>query len=163
MPAHSTEKPLRTVVIGYGNPLRGDDGVGQRAAVAVAAWGLPNVRALAVHQLTPELADTLANAQQVIFVDAGLEAADGTLRVSRIEPTRWPTSLGHVSDPGQLLALTEALYGGCPSAWSVIVPASSCAVGAPLTSLAEQGLAEALRQIAVLVNGVPDEMLSELR
>src|SRR5262245_1795360 len=58
------------VVIGYGNDLRGDDAVGLRAAQAVAAWDMPGVCGLAVHQLTPELAEILAGAALAIFVDA---------------------------------------------------------------------------------------------
>jgi hydrogenase maturation protease len=43
------------LVIGYGNELRSDDGVGPRVARAVAEWRLPGVEAIAVHQLTLEL------------------------------------------------------------------------------------------------------------
>src|SRR5262245_30725916 len=56
------------VVVGYGNELRGDDAVGPRVAQAVAAWDLPGVCGLAIHQLTPELAEILAAAARAIFV-----------------------------------------------------------------------------------------------
>ena len=32
------------IVIGYGNDLRSDDGIGPRVANEVEAWGLPNVK-----------------------------------------------------------------------------------------------------------------------
>ena len=38
-----------TLIIGYGNTLRSDDGVGPRLAQTVADWRLPGVRSLALH------------------------------------------------------------------------------------------------------------------
>lgn len=58
------------LIIGYGNELRSDDGVGQRVSDTVATWKLPNVRALSVFQLTPELTENLATVNVAIFVDA---------------------------------------------------------------------------------------------
>lgn len=60
------------LVIGYGNELRGDDGVGPKVAEAVEAWKLAGVSVLALRQLTPELAADLAVVRRVIFVDAAL-------------------------------------------------------------------------------------------
>jgi len=58
------------LVIGYGNSLRSDDGAGCRVADIVASWDLPYVRSLTVHQLTPELAEPIAQSDLTIFVDA---------------------------------------------------------------------------------------------
>ena len=51
------------LVIGYGNPLRGDDGIGWSAANALAE-GMQDdrVRIVACIQLTPELAESIAQA-----------------------------------------------------------------------------------------------------
>ncbi|MGF1587982.1 MAG: hydrogenase maturation protease [Pleurocapsa sp.] len=73
---------MHYLVIGYGNTLRSDDGAGQSAANQIAAWGLPNVRSLAVHQLTPELAEDIANADTVIFVDAVISAKQNYAKIS---------------------------------------------------------------------------------
>jgi Ni,Fe-hydrogenase maturation factor len=63
-------------VIGYGNTLRTDDGVGPYVATAVASWGLPGVVSVGVHQLTPELSELLASAELAVFVDARLATLD---------------------------------------------------------------------------------------
>ena len=65
------------LIIGYGNPLRGDDGVGWRVAEA-AGTALPEGAAtvLAVHQLTPELSAPISRAGRVVFVDAAAEGED---------------------------------------------------------------------------------------
>src|ERR1035441_10847597 len=66
--------PAGLLVIGYGNTLRRDDGVGPRVADAVAALALPGVHALACPLLTPELADPVSRARVAIFVDAAVDA-----------------------------------------------------------------------------------------
>jgi hydrogenase maturation protease len=138
------------LVLGYGNELRGDDAVGPRIAEAVAGWDKPGVRALAVTQLTPELADALAGVERVIFVDACAEAG---VSVRSLHPADGHARLGHVSDPRWLLALAELLHGRAPAAWLVTVPGRDFALGASLTPAAEEGIAAALRQIARLLHG----------
>jgi hypothetical protein len=56
------EKAVETeiLVIGYGNTLRGDDGVGPRVAEAIEELNLPGVRTLVCQLLTPEFADPIA-------------------------------------------------------------------------------------------------------
>jgi hydrogenase maturation protease len=139
------------VVIGYGSELRGDDAAGPRAARAVAAWGRPGVRAVAVHQLTPELAEALAAARLAVFIDAAAGTAEGVVCVRRLRPVDAAGALGHTSDPRQLLALARALYGRHPPAWLVTVPAPCLELGAGLSAAAERGLAVALRWVARLV------------
>ena len=74
MTTPSSEPSTRLLVIGYGNTLRGDDGVGPRAAEAIATLALPGVRALVCPLLTPELAEAVSQAGVVIFVDAAVDA-----------------------------------------------------------------------------------------
>ena len=65
------------LIVGYGNPLRGDDGVGQAVAQAFTGEGaIDGVDALACHQLTPESAERFAAAARVVLIDvaAGREA-----------------------------------------------------------------------------------------
>ena len=62
------------LIIGYGNTLRRDDGVGPRVAEAVGKMNLPGVRTLICQQLSPEHADPVSQADIVIFVDAAVDA-----------------------------------------------------------------------------------------
>jgi hydrogenase maturation protease len=137
----------RLLVIGYGNELRRDDGVGPRVARAVAAWQLPGVEGIAVHQLTPELAARMADAERVVFVDAG--QGDLVLTWS-LEPSRAAQVLGHTGEPRELLALAEGLCGHRPETWLMTLPAPELGFGEGLSAAAEHGLAEALRQIRTL-------------
>ena len=65
-----TKIETELLVIGYGNSLRRDDGVGPRVAEAIEELQLPGVRTLVCQLLTPEFADPIARARRVIFVDA---------------------------------------------------------------------------------------------
>lgn len=140
------------LVIGYGNDLRSDDAIGPLVAETVEAWGMPNVKALALHQLTPELADSLQNSDGAIFVDACSLPSVKEVQVQAIEPAESiTTAIGHTSDPRSLLALTKALYGHFPRAWMVTVPAANFELGETLSTVAEQGIADALKEVDCLL------------
>jgi Ni,Fe-hydrogenase maturation factor len=74
------------------------------------------------------------------------------ISIQPIEPAAVDSAIGHTGDPGALLALTKALYGRCPVAWSITVPARSFAFGAALSPAAERGLTIVLRQIRELID-----------
>jgi hydrogenase maturation protease len=137
-------------VIGYGNPLRGDDAVGQAVAAAVAGWGLPDVQALALHQLVPELAEPLAGAALAVFVDARLAPEGGSVQVQPVRSSSGPVGLGHTSDPLFLLGLARAVYGNSPPAWLITVPGADFEFGSGLSPTAREGMEAALRKIACL-------------
>jgi hydrogenase maturation protease len=143
------------MVIGYGDGLRSDDGIGQRVANAIESWRLSTVQSLAVHQLTPELAATLASADLAIFVDASTKAEAVDVQVRSL-PVGVVPSLSspvtnlvneHFADPRSLLALTQSLYGHCPSAWWVTIPGINFEFGDRISPTAEQGIAIALVKI----------------
>ncbi len=142
------------VVIGYGNPLRGDDGVGQRIAGAVASWGLPGIQAFAEHQLTVDMAGLLAGVDTAIFVDACVAREGEGVKVSPIDlqgaPVSWEGT-AHTGDPRAIIALTGAVYGRCPAAWIVTVPGHNFDLGETLSPGARRGMTVALRKIHHLV------------
>ena len=135
------------IVIGYGNTLRSDDGAGPRVAMAVASKELPGLTAVAVHQLTPELAEPLAAAELAIFVDARSAERDQAVEVRPLEPEDSGRSTGHTSDPRMLLALTRAIYGRSPRSWLVTVPGVELSLGEGLSATAERGVEDALKRI----------------
>jgi hydrogenase maturation protease len=140
------------VVIGYGNSLRTDDGVGPSVATAVASWELPGLQSVAVHQLTPELTELLATADLAIFVDARLDSGGETVLILPLEPSVEHEIYGHICDPRFLLALTRALHGRIPQSWMVTIPATDFSLGESLSITARDGAARALESIAALVS-----------
>lgn len=141
--------PLEAIAIGYGNELRSDDGIGQRVAKALH---LSNVKSLAVHQLTPELAEALANADLAVFIDACFMSESSQVQVQLLSPESFKFISGHTADPRSLLALTQAIYGRCPPAWWIKVPGVNFELGYSLSSIAEMGVAIALKKIAQIVD-----------
>lgn len=142
------------LVIGYGNPLRCDDGVGQQIARVVADWGVPNVEAIAVHQLTPELVERLAEIDQAIFVDVYPALVDQDVQVRPLEPAKSGITSGHWCEPSVLLAMTQALYGDHPQSWWVMVPGVNFELGERLSTVAQQGIEVALQEIEQLIKSV---------
>lgn len=123
---------MRTLVIGVGNPLAGDDGAGP--AVAERLGDTPDVTVRMSHQLTPELAGDVAAADRVVFVDA---ARGGRLTVSRVSgaadgPDASP--LTHVIAAETILALSRRLYGRMPAAYLVRVPGTDFRPGTDLSA-----------------------------
>lgn len=135
-----------TLIIGIGNPLRRDDGVAERVLELLGP--VPRARTLVCHQLLPELAEDVAAADRVIFVDADLEP--GAPRLEPLETAAAPVSLvGHSLSPAQLLALASALYGFQGTAWLCRVPGVDFGDGAGLSPVAEANA----RQAVVLLRG----------
>lgn len=140
------------MVIGYGNELRGDDGIGNRIANIVDSWHLLTVKSLAFHQLTPELAAQLAEVNLVIFVDASIEE---NLQVEFLSSSDgYHNSIVHFTDPKSLLALSQFLYGYSPPAWLIKVPGVNFELSDRLSPTAEKGIAIALTKIMSILNGI---------
>jgi hydrogenase maturation protease len=143
----------RPLVIGYGNVLRTDDGIGWRVAERLAQDPrLDGVTVLQRHQLTPELALDVSRASLVAFVDAGVGGAPGSVviePVARFAPgtTAWT----HRFDPSTLVALAGTLYGTAPDAYAVRVAAGSLEAGDTLTPALDHALPQVVDAVADLV------------
>ena len=137
------------LVIGYGNTLRGDDGVGPKVAEAMEELGLPGVQVLVCHQLSPEHAEPISQARGVIFVDAAVDAAE-RIQLRRLEPNESPQLMAHAADPRTMLALARDVFGHAPQAWWLTIPAKELGFGTGLSPEAEAGYRAAIRQIRQL-------------
>jgi hydrogenase maturation protease len=158
-PGHDLgDRTKRILVIGYGNDLRCDDAVGQRVSELVAKWKLPNVFGIAVRQLTPELAEMLADVDLTIFVDVyTAQVGETDVRIEPIDLSETTELMSHMGDPRSLLALTHALYGRAPQAWWVKVPGVNFDIKVSLSPTAEHGVETALNQINRLIQTVRTE------
>jgi len=137
------------LVIGYGNTLRADDGVGPRVAEAVEALQLPGVRTLTCQQLSPEHADPIARAQSVVFVDAAVDAPN-EVQLRPLEPNNSSQLMAHAADPRTMLALARDVFGHTPKAWWLTIPAVTLEFSETLSPEAERGCAQAVARIQAL-------------
>ena len=148
--APATESPA-LLVIGYGNTLRGDDGVGPCVAHAVEALHLPGVRTITCQQLSPEHADPISRAETVIFVDAAVDAPS-EVQLRPLEPNDSSQLMAHAADPRTMLALSRDVFGHTPKAWWLTIPAMAMEFSETLSPQAELGCAEAIAKIRSLFN-----------
>jgi hydrogenase maturation protease len=112
---------MRVLVVGYGNGLRGDDGVGWHVVQALQDEGYgEEVAVQACHQLLPEVAERLCGVAGVIFVDACVGSdgdRPGAVRCERVTVGAGAgAGFSHHLSPAVVLAWAQRLYGCCPEA-----------------------------------------------
>ncbi len=139
-----------SLVIGYGNDLRSDDGAGRVVAARVSALDLPGVEVRAVSQLTPELALEITRFDLVIFVDASVDVTETTTTPVRAAPTQ-PAAMTHYASPESLLGMT-ATIGPVPArVYAVSIPVSDLGLGFDLTPGTELGVEAAVSAITTIL------------
>jgi len=106
------------LIIGWGNVLRADDAAGFLAAEQLQQYYRddPDVKVIASHQLTPEMALDISGSDFVVFLDASSAEEPGTISQSLIPPDTVHSGFTHQLTPGTLLSLAEQLYGHAPDA-----------------------------------------------
>jgi hydrogenase maturation protease len=145
----------RVLILGYGNPLRGDDGFGWYAAERLASMIRdPEVEVRALHQLTPELAETVSRAAGVIFIDAARAGLPGTVTRQTIAPAPGGAFTHHVT-PSTLLAAARRLYGCAPTATLFQTSGESFDYQMALSPASELALGDVCRQVLSLINMNP--------
>jgi hydrogenase maturation protease len=104
---------VRALVIAIGNRLRADDGVAHRVADLLQ---VPSAKLRRVHQLTPEIAADMQDAETVVFIDADPRAEGPSLEriAGSVETAGF---LSHSMTPETLVAMASRLYGFHGEAW----------------------------------------------
>jgi hydrogenase maturation protease len=119
-----------TLLIGYGNPDREDDGVAWHILRALTVkMGLPapssyedefpqdaQVDFAFYLQLTPEMADDIAAYQYICFVDAHTGNIPEQVRLIDVESDFQRSPFTHHLTPQSLISICETLYGNKPDA-----------------------------------------------
>ena len=139
---------IDAIVIGYGNSWRGDDGAGPDVALRIEAMGLPRVRTLAVHQLTPELAEALSFAKRAYFVDVTIASREEPVVVEPLTAECANPLATHTFDPRALLWLAQVLYGRSPRAWLVTISGNQFNPGTTLSAVVRTHAEQAALRLA---------------
>jgi hydrogenase maturation protease len=149
----------KILVIGYGNPLRRDDGAGVALAERmVRCWQARGVPAqlLTVVQLTPELSVEIAatDVAAVLFVDTRAGTAGEPVQVQPLAAKAGTPGLGHQLDPTVLLAYARLFTAQDLPAWLLTVPGVDFDHGEGLSA----GCRAALATAPALVEQVASEL-----
>ncbi|MBT8484717.1 MAG: hydrogenase maturation protease [Phycisphaerae bacterium] len=136
--------PPRVLLIGYGNPGRGDDGLGPALARAIAGGAAAGVTVEFPYQLQVEDAQTVAAHDLVVFADADA-AATASFTCRRLEPAGRPSWTTHALAPAAVLALARDVFGATPPAFLIGVRGYVFDdFGEELSSRAQENLAAAV-------------------
>lgn len=112
------------LLIGYGNPGRGDDGLGPAFAQRIADRGLPGLAVDIDFQLTADHALTLSDYSLVIFADADLACAP-PFSFQDVTGSKSETLGSHSVTPQGALGLARLLFDATPEAHVLGIPGAS--------------------------------------
>ncbi len=152
----------KTLIIGYGNLDRQDDGVAWHViAECIALLGVSSpidcYSDLQIEtpladfcfrlQLDPEIAQILACYQRVCFVDACVNELEHGFKLEKIEAQYQPSPMTHHMTPETCLAICEALYQKAPEAVLLSVSAYEFNFSNILSKQTQAHLAPAVNQL----------------
>lgn len=153
----------RILIIGYGNPDREDDGVAWHVLIALAEhFDIPvpadyldglfpennSLDLLTALQLTPEMAETIAEYDAVCFVDAHTGAVPDDLNIVHLEPGFQNSPFTHHMTPESVLSIVKEIYGKQPAALLVSIRGYSFTFAHQLSLLTKMHAEEAVKKIA---------------
>jgi len=141
-------------IIGYGNPQRRDDGIGPYIVKRLQPLfeHRSDVHLLVLHQLEPDVIDTLKNAHTILFVDATVgELAKGRHWVEIQPEIKTLPCLIHQVAPSFILGLLQCLYRQTPAAWMVSLQGDDFSFGRGLSSGAQKRAEQVIGEIAEFV------------
>lgn len=162
----------KALIVGYGNPDREDDGVAWHVLQGVAehlgrtgpdleTGGLDQLGQspdlLFVWQLTPELAELIADYDYVCFVDAHTGDYPEDLRFDSVEAGYQASPFTHHMTPQTCLMLAERLYGHVPQAVMVSARGHRFGFSNELSIQTELLVEEAIERIAFWLGEVSDD------
>ncbi len=140
------------LVIGFGNPLRQDDGLGFHAVAALREAGVP-AELLHVPELSPDLAERVAGADKVVFLDASSDGPAGEMSCQALAPAAEITPVSHGLSPATLLLYAQRLHGRAPQAVLVSVGGESFGAGDHLSPRLQELLPKVLRCVLCILQG----------
>lgn len=140
--------PAPLLVLGVGNPSRGDDALGplfvEQAGLALAGEvASGEVELLTDFQLQIEHALDLTGRARVVFVDASVRAAP-PFEFSRVAPRGDSSCSTHAMSPEAVLATHQGLVGEPPESWVLAIRGERFELGEPLSDRARAHLDAAL-------------------
>jgi hydrogenase maturation protease len=142
---------MTTLILGYGNQSRRDDGVGWFILEQLAALHLPDVELETSQQLEIEASETISRFDAVIFVDAAIPEAPDAIQRTVVTPNFQSHAVAHYLTPADVLSLCKTLYHREPKAVLFSIRGRDFNFGTTLTPEVEQAACEVVKQIAELV------------
>jgi len=146
-PPREEDEVPGTLIIGYGNPMRGDDAIGCHAARALEQhfWNDPDVEVIAAQQLTAEMVDDILQRDFVLFLDATSGKQPGTIMRTTVSPEPGPGRFSKPFPQLSLLTVAEQLYGHVPFAMSITMAGWSFDLGQKMSQIVTRRMPDLIR------------------
>jgi len=143
----------RVLIVGFGNPLRSDDGLGWHVAQELSrTLARDDVQVIATQQLAPELAEVASHAELVMFVDAAHNGKPGNLTCEPVTPAASSNRFTHELSPGIILALAKELYGRCPAAHLLTITGESFETGETMSASVASTIPALMSRVRSLID-----------
>ncbi len=139
-------------MLGYGNPGRGDDGLGPALANRIDALAQPGLTTLDAYQLNIEDALDVAEHDVVWFVDAA-KTGPSPFRVSELSAAASIEFTSHLVQPQAVLALARDGWGRTPRAFLLAIRGYRFAFVERLTLAAARNLQAAEAMLIATLQG----------
>ena len=143
---------MKTLVLGYGNRSRTDDGVGWFVLERLQELALPNVELLTSHQLDVDHAEVISGFDDVIFVDAAVPESPQPITRTIVQPCFRSHAVAHYLTPSDLLELARTLFGRAPRGILFSIRGSDFNFGTTLSPAIERAAGEVVREIEALLS-----------
>lgn len=135
-----------TLIVGIGNPSRGDDALGPLLIERLEALDLPGVELLTDFQLQVEYTLDLQGRSRVIFADAA-ESGPEPYAWEPVQAQQDTSYSSHELSPAAVLHAYEKLFATPPAAYVLAIRGYAWDLGAPPTATALANLESAVRRL----------------
>lgn len=154
---------MSILIVGYGNALCGDDGLGQEIAERLQEVFMKTdsekLEILTMHQLDVVLSERISHFRRVMFIDAQTQLYQQPIVIQQLQPSEKqhsnnvvPFSAHHLH-PLEILDLAHRLYNSSPEAWLIAVQGYQMELGAPISQAALQNAQLAVSAVCDLLAG----------
>jgi len=141
----------KLLLFGYGNPGRGDDGLGPELIERIDRLRLAGVECQNDMQLQVEHVTDLAGCDRVLFIDADMSCAE-PFEFSGITSEKDVSYTSHAMSPSALLhAYSQVYKKEAPPSFMLRIRGYDFELGDPLTSQASDNLEAAMKQVVELI------------
>ena len=142
---------IKTLLIGMGNTLRSDDGIGAFICAKIEAMQVEQLSTMIVQQLQVEIIEELLQFDAIIIVDASVGKDDIEFSALKTNETQTVSSSHHIN-AAMLHALAEKVCGKKLNMYLCAVPAENFEIGETLSQLA---LINANKAIKIILQQIP--------
>jgi hydrogenase maturation protease len=166
------KKIPKTLIIGYGNPDREDDGVAWHVLQGVAEYFkipissdtdigvFPEGNSLDFWfnlQLMPEMAPEMLGYERICFVDAHTGAIEAEIHAAKIKPVFQSSPLTHHMTAETIVAILENLYHHSPDTLFISIRGYQFRFLRALSERTQELSEKAVKVIADWVNDYPEK------